>query len=266
MSIYLVGDIQGCYAPLQRALEQVHFDEQRDELWSVGDMINRGPENLAVVRFLQSLGASFRCVLGNHDLHFLAVALGAKKAKRQDTLDDLLQAPDRDAIVEWFRHQPLAFFLKNTLVVHAGVPPDWTLTQTLSRGQEVETALQSAEVGDFLRNMYGETPRRFDESLTGWARVRAITNALTRIRFCTDSGVLDFDNKLGPESAAHGTLPWYAHPARQTSDVPIAFGHWANLDGKANTKNVFALDTGCVWGRTLTLLRLEDQVLFSCAC
>ena len=266
MATYLVGDIQGCYSPLRRALDRVQFEPARDELWAVGDLVNRGRENLLVVDFLRSLGTQFRSVLGNHDLHFLAVALGAKSKKRQDTLEDLLAARHLDEIVAWFRSHPLALWQRQTLLVHAGVPPNWDLEQTLSRASEVSDYLTGPNAVEFLSNMYGGTPRHFDESLTGWPRLRAITNALTRMRFCTEQGVLDLENKLGPESAAPGMRPWYSHAQRKLADVNIVFGHWAHLDGKADSPNVYALDTGCVWGRSLTLLRLEDKQRILCDC
>lgn len=266
MATYVVGDIQGCYAPLQRLLERIDFDPANDQLWSVGDIVNRGADNLAVVQLLRSLGTAFRCVLGNHDLHFLAVAHGVKGLKHQDTLRDLLEAPEREAIVDWFRQHPLAMWEQGYLIVHAGVPPDWTLQQTLARAGEIEAWLKGPQIGDYLSNMYGQVPRHFDESMTGWARARAITNALTRMRFCTEHGLLDLDQKEGPEKAPAGMRPWYAHAGRRLADVPVVFGHWALLDGKANTPNVFALDTGCVWGRKLTALKLEDHSRIACGC
>jgi bis(5'-nucleosyl)-tetraphosphatase (symmetrical) len=266
VAVYLVGDIQGCYAPLCRALEQVRFDPTLDQLWGVGDLINRGGGDLQVVRLLRSLGTSFRSVLGNHDLHFLAVAYGVKPPKRSDTLQELLDAEEREDIVAWFRALPLAFYDEGVLLVHAGVPPDWTLPQTLSRAGEIEAQLQGPDPAQFLRSMCGDLPNRFDETLQGADRRRAIVNALTRMRFCTPSGVLNFTHKLGPETAPSGTLPWFAHAERALSQTPIAFGHWAHLNGELYTENLLALDTGCVWGAKLTLLRLSDRQRFACDC
>lgn len=266
MATYLIGDIQGCYTPLRRALDLVRFDAARDQLWSVGDIVNRGGDDLRVVQLLRSLGASFRCVLGNHDLHFLAVAYGARALKRSDTLSPLLEAPERDTIVEWFRSFPLAFYEKGVLLVHAGVPPDWTLEQTLARAAEVEALVRGPHIAEFLKNMYGDKPTRFEEAQTGYTRSRTITNALTRLRFCDPQGNLDFENKLGPESAPPGMLPWFAFSERVLKNTQIAFGHWAFLNGQVSDPQLYALDTGCVWGRQLTLLRLDDAQRFSCDC
>jgi bis(5'-nucleosyl)-tetraphosphatase (symmetrical) len=266
VAVYLIGDIQGCYTPLSRALEQVRFDPKLDQLWAVGDLINRGGADLKVVRLLRSLGSAFRSVLGNHDLNFLAVAYGVKAPKRSDTVHELLDAPERQSIVDWFRAFPLAFYNEGVLVVHAGVPPDWTLEQTLSRSREIEAQLSTPDPEPFLRSMYGDNPNRFVETLDGADRARAIVNALTRLRFCTPAGALDFAHKLGPETAPTGMLPWFAHAGRLLHNTPIAFGHWAHLNGEVQADNLMALDTGCVWGRKLTLLRLNDRQRFACDC
>lgn len=266
MSTYCVGDIQGCYGPLVELLERVSFSPQHDTLVSVGDLINRGPNNLEVVRLARSLGESFKAVLGNHDLSFLAVALGARKAKRKDTTADLLAAPELDEIVQWYREMPLARLVDGHLIVHAGVAPDWETEQTLGYAAEVGSALRSDEAPEFLKQMFGDTPNRFDESLRGFVRLRALTNVLTRMRFCSSSGVLDLHNKLGAEHAPPGMLPWFAHPHRKTAGQSIVFGHWAALEGEAPVPNIHALDTGCVWGKRLTCLRLEDLTRFACPC
>lgn len=266
MAIYIVGDIQGCALPLRRLLDSVRFDPSEDELWSVGDLINRGPDNLGVLRFVRSLGSRFRGVLGNHDLNFLAVHHGLRQPKPADTLSDLLAASDREELVTWLRGLPLAFYEQQTLVVHAGVPPRWTLEQTLQRAAEVHHTLLSDDYCEFLRNMYGNTPLAFSEELRGWARLRTIVNALTRMRFCSPEGYLDFANKAGPERPPVGMLPWYAHPNRSLEKTTIAFGHWATLDGQLCERYLVALDTGCVWGRRLTCLRLEDRSFHHCDC
>lgn len=266
MATYIVGDIQGCAAPLKCLLDGVRFDPARDELWSVGDLINRGPDNLGVLRFMRSLGKRFRGVLGNHDLNFLAVHHGVRRPKSADTLDDLLAAPEREALVDWLRQLPLAFYEHHTLVVHAGVPPRWTLEQTLKRAAEVQTALASDDCREFLRHMYGNEPLAFSEELRGWARLRTIVNALTRMRFCSPEGYLDFANKSGPEHPSPGMLAWYAHPGRALERTTIAFGHWATLDGRLRERHLIALDTGCVWGRRLTCVRLEDRSFHHCSC
>jgi bis(5'-nucleosyl)-tetraphosphatase (symmetrical) len=264
MATYLVGDIQGCYDPLRRLLDSAAFDPAKDRLTAVGDLVNRGPQSLEVVRFLRSLGAAFTSVLGNHDLHLLALAEGTRKPRKKDTLTELLAAPDLGEIVEWFRHLPLAMLAHGFLVVHAGVPPDWTLEQTLARAREVEHSLTGPGCRDFLEHAFGDDPPAFEESLRGVTRLRAIANALTRLRFCTPQGKLDFAAKGTAASGPKDMLPWFAHPKRALASTPIAFGHWAMLLGKVNVPNVYALDTACVWGYELTMLRVEDGVKLSC--
>lgn len=266
MATYAVGDIQGCYDPLRRLLDQVAFDPARDQLWAVGDLVNRGPDSLGVLRFLKGLGSAFRAVLGNHDLHLLAVACGARPEKASDTLDQVLRAPDREELCDWVRQLPLCHYDQGYLMVHAGVVPSWDLEDTLRAGAELEQTLRSDEADEFFHRMYGDTPERHSDSLDRWERLRLITNVLTRIRFCSADGRLDLKCKLGPESAPPGTRPWYDHPHRRTRDVPLIFGHWAALQGNLDQPNLFALDTGCVWGVRLTALRLGDHQRTDCAC
>lgn len=270
MSTYVVGDIQGCYEPLCRLLEAVKFDSANDTLLSVGDLINRGPNNLGVLRLLRSLGSRFLGVLGNHDLNFLAVDAGFRQLKNKDTTQDLLKSPERAELVAWLNSLPLALFHREHLVVHAGVGLDWTVERTLAYAAEVQAILQSPQRAAFFAQMYGDKPDRFTESLTGFERLRVITNILTRQRFCAADGRMDLDNKLAPEFAPPGMLPWFQHKNRRVSSTPIVFGHWAALDGQANDPhgvfNVFPIDTGCVWGKCLTCLRLEDHKTFSCKC
>lgn len=270
MSTYVVGDIQGCYDPLCRLLETIGFDSSSDTLVSVGDLINRGPNNLGVLQLVRSLGSHFLGVLGNHDLNFLAVEAGLRKLKPKDTTHDLLESPERAGIVAWFNALPLALVHGGHLIVHAGVGLDWSVEQTLAYASEVSSVLQSAQRLAFLQNMYGDKPDRFEESLTGFERLRVITNVLTRQRFCSAEGQMDLDNKLAPEFAPPAMLPWFMHPNRQSLGTPIVFGHWAALDGQANDPrgiyNVHPVDTGCVWGKSLTCLRLEDHRRFSCDC
>jgi bis(5'-nucleosyl)-tetraphosphatase (symmetrical) len=270
MSTYVVGDIQGCYEPLRRLLDTVAFDRANDTLISVGDLINRGPDNLGVLRLLRSLGDSFQGVLGNHDLNFLAVDAGLRQLKAKDTTQDLLNSPDRSDLVTWLSGLPLALVYAEHLIVHAGVGLDWSVQQTIGYAEEVSVVLRSTERRAFFAQMYGDKPDRFQESLVGFERLRVITNVLTRQRFCAPDGRMDLDNKLGPEFAPPGMLPWFQHPNRKTQSTPIVFGHWAALDGDANDRhgvlNVYPIDTGCVWGKNLTCLRLEDHHRFSCAC
>lgn len=264
MATYVVGDIQGCYDPLRRLLDSAAFDPAKDRLVAVGDLVNRGPQSLEVVRFLRSLGLAFGSVLGNHDLHFLALAHGTRKPRKKDTLNELLAAAELGEIIDWYRHMPLARIEQGVLVVHAGVPPEWTLEQTLARAKEVETWLQGSDLRAFLEQCFGDEPPLFEESLQGLARARTITNALTRMRFCTSNGRLDFTSKGTAASGPKDMLPWFSHPKRALASTPVAFGHWAMLLGKVNVPNVFALDTACVWGYELTMLRLQDGVKLSC--
>ncbi len=267
MATYVVGDVQGCYQPLQRLLDRCHFDPERDQLWAVGDFVNRGPQSADVLRLFRTLGASFRGVLGNHDLHLLAVASGTRPMKRRDTLQDVLDAPDAAELLNWLRHQPLALYERGYLMVHAGVVPDWDLATTLQCARQLEAVVRGPDSREYFEVMYGDTPEAFHESLRGWHRLRVITNVLTRIRFCSADGRLDLECKKGPSEPPKGMLPWFAHAHRRTRDVPILFGHWAAARGDTgNSTNVFALDTGCVWGEQLTALCLEDQRLTRCEC
>lgn len=266
MATYLIGDIQGCYDPLRRLLDSARFDPAHDRLVAVGDLVNRGPRSLDVLRFLRSLGPAFTSVLGNHDIHLIALAKGARKARKKDTLGELLEAPDGGELVDWLCTLPLALVEAGILVVHAGVPPDWTLADTLSRAAEVESWLRGPDIATYLDDAFGDHPPMFQESQQGTTRARTITNALTRLRFCTANGKMDFEAKGGANSGPKDMLPWFAHPRRALADTPIAFGHWALLYGKVNVPNVYALDTACVWGYELTMLRVTDGVKLSCSC
>lgn len=266
MATYVVGDVQGCYDPLGRLLDLVRFDQASDTLISVGDLINRGPDNLGVIRLVRSLGTSFRGVLGNHDLNFLAVEAGLRALKPKDTTKDLLRAESRAEIVDWFRQLPLALWLEEHLVVHAGLVPDWTRDNAIDYAQEVSTALRSPDYRTFLQHMYGDSPDRWSDNLTGLPRLRVITNVLTRLRFCAPDGRMDLDNKLAPQFAPAGMAPWFVHPQRVARATRIVFGHWAALEGRCSEPNAFAIDTGCVWGRTLSCIRLEDHRRFETPC
>jgi bis(5'-nucleosyl)-tetraphosphatase (symmetrical) len=249
-------------------LERVKFDRGKDELWFVGDLINRGPQSLEVLLLARSLGDHAKIVLGNHDLHFLAVATGMQPPRGKDTLDAVLQSPERDALVDWLRQQPL-FYTDATLgysMVHAGIPPGWSLARTQKRAHEVEQMLSSSRYLDFLDTMYGDEPLRWSKELRGMDRLRMITNYLTRMRFCTADGTLDLIDKTHAESSRLGFLPWYRYPNPSLESHKLVFGHWAALDGKVEAKNIFALDTGCAWGGRLTLMRLDDSRFFRCKC
>lgn len=265
MSHYAVGDIQGYLKPLQALLLHVEFNPQKDRLWVAGDMVNRGPESLKTLRFLYHLRNSVDVVLGNHDLHLLAAAAGYRKPTSSDTFDEIMQAPDRDILLEWVRHQSLVHHdpKLNFTMVHAGIPPQWGIKQALKHAAEVEAVLRSNKIVRFLTSMYGNQPDIWNKTLKSEDRWRVITNYFTRMRFCTGSGRLELNTKSGINTAPLGYSPWYAHENRKTDNDNIIFGHWAALEGKAEHNNVYALDTGCVWGGKLTLMRLEDKKLFS---
>lgn len=253
---YLIGDLQGCDAALARLLAELDFSPSRDHLYPLGDLVNRGPDSLAVLRRLRALGESAHCLLGNHDLHLLALAHGVRKPHRQDTLDAILNAPDRDQWIDWLRQRRLADCTQGWLLVHAGVVPQWGAEHTLALAAEVEAMLRGPDLPDFLRVMYGNRPTRWDAASQGPDRWRYVINVLTRIRFCTADGTLDFDTKEGAGSAPPGHRPWFDHAHRRTQDQPIAFGHWSTL-GLINRPTLLALDTGCVWGGALTAARVD---------
>lgn len=268
MSTYAIGDVQGCLESLQCLLKKIAFDPARDRLWLVGDLINRGPDSLATLRFLYRMRAALVVVLGNHDLHFLAVAHGLRKKGKQDTLDSLLQAPDCAELVTWLRQQKLLHHdaALGFTMVHAGIPPQWDLRQAQAYAREVEAVLQGPDSSAYLANMYGNQPNHWDDSVSGWARLRLITNYFTRMRFCNAAGDLELETKEAAAAAPEGYAPWFSFAQRKTCDDNIVFGHWAALEGRVHTPNVYALDTGCVWGGALTALRLEDMQRFSCDC
>lgn len=265
MSTYVIGDVQGCYEPLQRLLQRVEFDATRDELWFVGDLVNRGPQSVEVLRFIRGLGDRAAVVLGNHDLHLLVVAAGIRKPHRGDTLDALLQAPDRDGLLDWLRSRSLMHVGRGHAMVHAGLLPQWSIEQALGLAREVEAVLQSDRHAEFLAAMYGNEPARWDDGLKGHDRLRVIVNAMTRLRLVAADGTMEFSHKTGPTGMPDGYRPWYDHPARASRGTPVLFGHWASL-GLMLRDDVLALDTGCVWGRELTAVRLEDRSLYRCGC
>ncbi|GAB6039827.1 symmetrical bis(5'-nucleosyl)-tetraphosphatase [Endothiovibrio diazotrophicus] len=260
MALYVVGDLQGCLEPLKRLLDTVRFDPAADTLWLTGDLINRGPHSLEALRFVKGMGRNALTVLGNHDLHLLAVAYGPHKLKKKDTLDAILEAHDRETLLRWLLHRPLLHFdePRNLTLVHAGVHPLWTLEQARVYAAELETVLRGDDAFEYFEEMYGDTPGHWADSHGGIDRLRAITNAFTRMRMCDLQGHLDMKYKGAPGGQPAGWFPWFDHPGRRATDTHILFGHWAAL-GVHEGAGVTALDSGCVWGARLTALRLTDD-------
>jgi bis(5'-nucleosyl)-tetraphosphatase (symmetrical) len=258
MASYLIGDIQGCDDALARLLAQVGFSASRDTAFLLGDLVNRGPSSAEVLRRCMAMGDSARCVLGNHDLSLLATAAGLRAPRANDTLGDLLASPDRDALLDWLRHQRMAMHEHGVLMVHAGVLPQWDVAQVLSLAAEVEAVLRGPGLQDFLPRMYGNEPARWEETLCGADRLRVIVNALTRLRFCTPAGAMDLRTSGGLEACPPGHLPWFDVPGRRTEGTTVAFGHWSTL-GLLDRPGVLGLDTGCVWGGCLSAVRLSPD-------
>ncbi len=262
MATYAIGDLQGCYDPFRHLLDEIDFDPGRDTLWLTGDLVNRGPKSLQVVRFVRSLGDSAVAVLGNHDLHLLALAInGVDLGRRFETLEKFLQAPDRDELIDWLRYRPLAHYSKDldTLLVHAGTHPQWSVKKTLARAAEVEAVLRSKRHGSVLARMYGNTPRRWSGKLKGYRRLRFIINAFTRMRMLTADMGLNFAHTGAPWRARKNLTPWFEFEARATGDTRVVFGHWSAL-GLIVLPELISLDTGCVWGRQLTAVRLDSRI------
>jgi bis(5'-nucleosyl)-tetraphosphatase (symmetrical) len=264
MPHYVVGDLQGCLDSLRELLRRIAFEPSRDRLTFVGDLVNRGPQSLATLRFVRALGPAAETVLGNHDLYLLAVAVGVVPAKATDTFHDVLEAPDRDELLAWLATRPLALSVDEALIVHAGVLPQWTAEKAQSLADEVHAALRVAPSA-FLHDMFGNLPDRWSDDLTGPARLRVIVNALTRLRVCTPDGRMEFATKGDPAGAPKGYVPWFEVEARQSRNELVIFGHWSAL-GIVRRPNVIGLDSGCVWGRQLSALRLTDRVLFQVDC
>ena len=267
MPTYAIGDLQGCHARLSALLERIetqHSDIDRPNYVFVGDIVNRGPESLQTLRLIRSLAGRARMVLGNHDLHLLATAHGIRKPGRHDTLLPVLQAPDREDLLNWLRSQPLALWCEEHLIVHAGVLPAWSAEQALALAGEVEAMLRGPDWIDFLRHMYGNEPARWDERLTGHERLRCIVNALTRMRLCTADGSMLFDSPDSSPSDNPG-LPWFDVPGRRTADVTVVYGHWS-ARGLEMRPDRIGLDSGCIWGGQLSAVRLSDRAVFQVAC
>lgn len=265
MTTYAIGDLQGCHAQLLALLDKIDASAPHAQLIFVGDIVNRGPQSLATLRHVYGLRQRARIVLGNHDLNLLAVACGLRQPHKGDTLDDILVADDREELLTWLRHQPLAIEQDGNLYVHAGVLPQWDAQQTLALSREVEAALQGKDWPDFLQKMYGNEPALWDDALQGADRLRCIVNALTRMRFCKPDGSMDFKTIEGADTAPAGLLPWFDLTRRKTQDNTVVFGHWSTL-GLLLRPNLLGLDTGCVWGGKLTAINLQDRSTIQVDC
>jgi bis(5'-nucleosyl)-tetraphosphatase (symmetrical) len=265
MATYAIGDLQGCFEPLERLLKSFDFDRSRDRLWFVGDLVNRGPDSLRCLRFVKDLGEGAVTVLGNHDLHLICVAEGVERRRKRDTLDEVLEAADRDELLAWLRHRPLLHVESSWALVHAGLLPEWTMERALGLAAEVQTRLRAPDYRSLLERMYGDEPRKWSEELQGIERLRVIINAMTRLRVLEADGamVLDYKGEVGDLTDAR--LPWFDAPQRHSRDHTVVFGHWSAL-GLEMRSDVMGLDSGCVWGRSLTGVRLEDRALFQVAC
>jgi len=262
MADYAIGDIQGCYDPLRRLLDRMAFDPERDCLWLAGDLVNRGSNSLKVLRFIKAL-PNTKVVLGNHDIYLLALAYQSASLSKQNTLHQVLSAPDLEEIITWLRHQPLCITSPHYLMVHAGLAPHWNRATAIQCAQEVEQQLKSPDVAYFLRHLRQHGPIRWDDTLTDIARWRCILYYFTQVRFCQMDGSMDSVHKGPIGSQPNHLLPWFALPWRKHQQVPIIFGHWAALAGQVMSDKLFALDTGCVWGNKLTGMRLSDKQYFS---
>lgn len=265
MSTYVIGDVQGCLGAFESLLEAIAFDPVRDRLWLTGDLVNRGEDSAGMLRWCMAHDASIVAILGNHDLHLLAVAEGFVPPHKKDTLEAILTAPDRDELLDWLRRRPLLHREGRWLMVHAGLMPQWDAKTAESLAHELETVLRGEDYRGFLRGMYGNEPRHWSEALAGQDRLRLIANAMTRMRFLHADGGLEFLHKCAPADAPAGLIPWFDMPGRQSRDTRVVFGHWSTL-GLYVREDVVALDTGCLWGGRLTALRLEDERFFQVDC
>ncbi len=265
MALYAIGDLQGCLDPLERLLDRISFDPARDRLWFVGDLVNRGPDSLGCLRFVKSLGESAVTVLGNHDLHLLCVAHGIERARPRDTIADVMAAADAPELLEWLRLRPLMHVDGEFAMVHAGLLPSWTVAHARALAGEVETVLRSDRWRPFLEKLYGNQPDRWREDLAGVDRLRAIVNAMTRLRVCARDGRMDLDFKGEPGEKAEGRVPWFRMPGRASATHTIVCGHWSAL-GLRLDDGVVSIDSGCVWGRALTAVRLPDRKVIQVPC
>jgi len=268
MATYAIGDIQGCYQPLMRLLDVIEFKQDEDTLWFTGDLVNRGPQSLTVLRFVHDLGDRHQVVLGNHDLHLLAAAHGHARQNSGDTIDSILHAKDREELINWLQHRPLMMHDEalGYALVHAGLAPQWTVGIAKDLAGEVEAVLRSDNAAEFFKNMYGNHPSHWSDELTGMERLRCIVNYFTRMRYCHEDGSLDLNYKGEVEKKPEDLIPWFDVKPRASAHDKIIFGHWAALGGETSTPNVYPLDTGCVWGNQLTAMRVEDGEHFSIPC
>lgn len=265
MATYAIGDIQGCFEALERMLDLIGFEPTEDRLWFVGDIVNRGPDSLATLRFIKDLGDRAVTVLGNHDLHLLTVAAGHARLHKGDTVRDILDAPDREDLLSWLRTRKLMHAEDGWAMVHAGLLPQWTIEQALALAAEVEAVLAGPDHLELLGAMYGNQPDAWRDDLRGHDRLRVIINAMTRLRLCTRSGQMDFKHKSAPRLLPAGYFPWYAVPGRASAGRHIVFGHWSTL-GLHASDDVVALDSGCLWGNALSAMRLSDRKIFQIDC
>ena len=267
MSTYAIGDIQGCLDPLLELLHKIDFDPEQDTLWFTGDLINRGPDSLGTLRYIKTLGDRAVSVLGNHDLHFLAIAEGHSQIKSQDTFDELLAAPDLQELVHWLRSRPLMHYDKsrNMALIHAGLPPQWNTAQALACAHEVESILKADNYRELLVNMYANSPTQWDDNLQGIDRHRYIINCFTRMRFCHKNGQMDFEYKTAPGTQPESLQPWFTLDQRMNKETTILFGHWSTL-GLYHEHNVYSLDSGCLWRREMTALDIDSKEIIQVSC
>ncbi len=263
MATYAIGDVQGCYAELQLLLKKMAYNKSEDVLWFAGDLVNRGPDSLSVLRFVKSLGSRAVTVLGNHDLHLLAIAAGCAKNKSSDTLESILAAPDCDELLDWLRFQPLMHHDPSSgfTLLHAGLPPQWGLCEAQTCAQEVEELLRSDDYQEFFKHMYGNKPDIWCSDLSGWGRKRFIVNCFSRLRYCDASGKLSLNEKGQPSSKTNAhLLPWFEVPNRLSKKMKIIFGHWSTLKSSSISEpGIFPTDTGCIWGGELTAIKLQEN-------
>ncbi|HEV8260276.1 MAG TPA: symmetrical bis(5'-nucleosyl)-tetraphosphatase [Burkholderiales bacterium] len=265
MATYAIGDLQGCFDPLRELLQEIGFNAARDRLWFVGDLVNRGPQSQEVLRFVKGLGSRAVTVLGNHDLHLLMVAEGRAKLHKGDTIAAILEAPDREELLAWMRGLQMMHVEGEYAMVHAGLLPSWSVRKALDLGREVEEVLRGPGYRSLMAHMYGNQPDRWDDALSGYDRLRVIINVMTRLRICTADGRMEFSHKGRLEDIPEGYVPWFAAPNRKSADATLICGHWSAL-GLLAEKNLLALDSGCLWGRRLSAVRLEDRRIFQVTC
>lgn len=264
MATYAIGDVQGCYDELRELIDRIRFDPGADRLWFVGDLVNRGPGSLEVLRYVRGLGRRAVTVLGNHDLHLISLASGLARHRDDDTLRAILKAPDRDELIAWLRSRPMMHVENRWVMVHAGLLPQWSVARAAALAHEVEAALRGPKYLKFLENMYGNQPTRWNDSLQGWDRLRLIVNAMTRMRFCSADGELELKSKGESTRAPAGFLPWFEVPGRKSAGTELVIGHWSAM-GLRLLPDLLALDSGCVWGGMLSAIRLEDRQLIQVA-